>query len=85
VEFELRKIAYNQQKAFSIIYKDVEVREFIPDLVVSGAVIVDTKTIDQITDHEREKMVNYLRLTKLRVGLIINFKDARLGWVRLVL
>jgi GxxExxY protein len=41
--------------------------------------------IDRITDHEREQMLNYLRITGLRVGLIINFKRAKLEWERVVL
>ena len=47
--------------------------------------IVDTKTIDRITDHERGQMLNYLRITALPVGVILNFKHARLEWERLVL
>jgi GxxExxY protein len=48
-------------------------------------VIVDAKVIDRITDHERGQMLNYLRITKLRVGLILNFKNARLEFERIVL
>jgi GxxExxY protein len=48
-------------------------------------VIVDTKTIDRITDFERGQMLNYLRITKLRVGVILNFKNPKLEWERLVL
>jgi GxxExxY protein len=48
-------------------------------------VIVDTKTIDRITDLERGQMLNYLRITKLRVGVILNFKNPKLDWERLVL
>ena len=47
--------------------------------------IVDTKTIDRITYHERGQMLNYLRITALPVGIILNFKHARLEWERLVL
>ena len=47
--------------------------------------IVDTKTIDHITDDERGQMLNYLRITTLPVGIILNFKHARLEWERLVL
>ena len=47
--------------------------------------IVDTKTIDRITEHERGQMLNYLRITALPVGVILNFKHARLEWERLVL
>jgi GxxExxY protein len=61
------------------------VGEFIPDLIAFSSVIVDAKVIDRITDHERGQMLNYLRITKLRVGLIVNFKNARLEWERVVL
>jgi GxxExxY protein len=54
-------------------------------LIAFGLVIVDAKVIDRITDHERGQMLNYLRITKLRVGLIVNFKHARLEWERVVL
>ena len=49
------------------------------------AVIVDTKVIDRITDLERGQMLNYLRITKLRVGLILNFKKPKLEFERVVL
>jgi GxxExxY protein len=85
VEFKLRGIPCEQQKRFPIIYKGIQVAEFVPDLIVFGSVIVDTKVIDKITDHERGQMTNYLRITKLRVGLILNFKNPRLEWDRIVL
>ncbi|MDB6080699.1 MAG: GxxExxY protein, partial [Akkermansiaceae bacterium] len=44
-----------------------------------------TKTIDHVTDHERGQMMNYLRITCLPVGLIINFKKRKLEWVRIAL
>jgi len=61
------------------------VGECAPDLVVQQKLIVDTKTIDRITDPERGQMLNYLRITALPVGIILNFKQARLEWERLVL
>ena len=85
VEFKLRAIPFEQQRRFPVLYKTVSVGEFITDLIAYNAVIVDAKVIDRITDHERGQMVNYLRITKLRVGLILNFKHARLEWERIVL
>jgi hypothetical protein len=41
--------------------------------------------IDRISDHERGLMLNYLRITNLRVGVILNFKHAKLEWERIVL
>jgi len=85
VLFKKNAIAFDQQRRFPVFFRQVEVGEFIPDLITFGTVIVDTKVIDRITDHERGQMLNYLRITKLRVGLILNFKKPRLEWERIVL
>ena len=70
---------------FDVLYKGHKVGLFIPDLIAFDAVVVDTKVIDRITDHERGLMLNYLRITALRVGVILNFKRAKLEWDRIVL
>ncbi len=85
VLFKPNNIVFDQQRRFPVFFRGVEVGEFIPDLIAFGLVIVDTKVIDRITDHERGQMLNYLRITKLRVGLILNFKNARLEFERVVL
>ena len=85
VEFDLRDIPYSQQSRFPIIYKAVQVGLYVPDLIVFDEVVVDTKTIESITDHDRGKMLNYLKYTNKKVGLILNFKKAKLSWKRMVL
>ncbi len=81
----VHELDFEQQKTHEINYKGKCVGTFIPDLIFGNEVVVDTKVIDQITDHERGQMINYLRVTKLKVGLIINFKHAKLHWERVVL
>ena len=85
VELGLRGIAFEQQPKYDVIYKSVRVGVYVPDLIVRGTIVVDTKTIDRIGDNEKGQMLNYLGLTGLRVGLILNFKRARLEWQRVVL
>ena len=85
VEFGMRNIPFRQQPLFDVLYKGQKVGLFIPDLIAFDGVVVDTKVIDGITDHERGLMLNYLRITKLRVGVILNFKHAKLEWERIVL
>ena len=85
VEFGLRKIPFKQQPHFDVLYKTVKVAEYAPDLIVFDSVVVDAKVIDRITDHERGQMLNYLRITKQRVGVLLNFKNAKLEWERTVL
>jgi GxxExxY protein len=85
VLFKQNAIAFDQQRRFPVCFRGVQVGEFVPDLIAFGSVIVDAKVIDRINDHERGQLLNYLRITKLRVGLIVNFKHARLEWERVVL
>jgi GxxExxY protein len=85
VEFRLAGIAFEQQRRFPVVYKTVEVSEYVPDLIAFGGVVLDTKVIAAITDHERGQMMNYLRVTGLHVGVILNFKRAKLEWERVVL
>jgi GxxExxY protein len=85
VMFNLNSIAIDQQRRFPVFFRGVQVGEFVPDLIAFGSVIVDTKVIERITDHERGKMLDYLRITKLRVGLILNVKHTRLEWERVIL
>jgi GxxExxY protein len=85
VEFRLCGIAFVQQPHYDISYKQIKVGEYAPDLIAFGAVVVDAKVIDVITDHERGQMLNYLKITGLKVGVILNFKRAKLEWERIVL
>ena len=85
VEFKRRGIAFDQQRRFEVLYKNQYVGEFIPDLITHSVVVVDVKCVERITDHERGQMLNYLRITNLPVGLILNFKHAKLEYQRIVL
>ncbi len=82
VEFRLRGIPYEQQPRFEVTYKGEDIGTFVPDLIVYGKVVIDAKTIDRITDHEMGRMLNYLKVTSKPVGLILNFKYAKLQWRR---
>jgi GxxExxY protein len=85
MEFKRRSIAFDQQRRFEVLYKGEHVGELIPDLIAFGKVVVDAKCIERITDHERGQMLNYLRITKLSVGLVLNFKHTKLEYERVVL
>jgi GxxExxY protein len=85
VEFGMKKIPMQQQPRFEVKYKGVQVGEYVPDLVAYGKLVVDTKVIEQITDHELGQMTNYLKITGFEVGIILNFKRAKLEWKRVVL
>jgi GxxExxY protein len=75
-----------KDEVFQIVGCAIEVlNTLVPDLIPFGSVVVDTKVIDKITDHERGLMLNYLRITGLRVDVILNFKHRKLEWERIAL
>ena len=84
IEFRLRGIACQQQEQFDILYKNEKVGEYIPDLIACDKIVVDAKVIEKITDREIGQMMNYLKVTGLRLGYILNFKHAKLEWKRVV-
>ncbi len=85
IEFRLRGIPFRQQPRFDVIYKGIKVGDYIPDLIAYDNIVIDTKSISGITDIERGQVLNYLKITGCKVGLILNFKHPRLEWERLVL
>lgn len=84
-EFRLNNIPYSQQERFKIDYKGVMIGEYVPDIIAFGLLVVDVKVIDKIAEHEMGQMLNYLRITRLQVGLLLNFKRAKLEWKRVIL
>ena len=84
-EFELQEIDYSQQAVYPVFYKETKVDDYIPDLVIEERIVVDTKTVDTIGENEIGQMLNYLRVTGLKVGILINFKKSKLEWKRVVL
>jgi GxxExxY protein len=85
VEFRLQCVPFRQQPRYEVRYKTEVVGEYVPDLIAFDAIVVDTKAIDKITNHEIGQMLNYLKITGLRLGLILNFKKPILEWRRVVL
>ena len=57
---------------------------YIPSLKFGPLERVDTKTIDRISDPEIGQMMNYLKITNLKLGYIINFKHPKLEWKRII-
>ena len=58
--------------------------KIIPDLIVDDAVIVDPKVVSCFTDTHVAQMLGYLSITGLDLALLLNFKNARLDWKRVL-
>ena len=84
-ELKARGICVEQQKRFSVVYKNILVGEYVPDLLVDEKVILDTKVIEAISDAEVGQVMNYLRIAKLELGVLLNFRHPKLEYRRVVL
>ena len=73
-ELHLRGLPFLRQKSVPFIYKGVQLSvDLRTDLIVASKVIVDLKAKDQVTAIDKLKVLTYLRLLNLRLGLVINF------------
>ncbi|MDR4504896.1 MAG: GxxExxY protein [Candidatus Scalindua sp.] len=85
VEFGIKQIPFQQQVRLPVIYKSVQVGEYISDLIAFDKIIVDIKVIEKIGNNEIAQIINYLKIIGLRVGLVLNFKHAKLEGERIIL
>ncbi len=85
VELKTAGLSTVSQQMFPLLYKGSKIKDFFCDLVIDDKVIVELKAISRITDIERAQLLNYLKVTGIKVGLIINFGQTSLKHERLVL
>lgn len=84
IEFDLRKIPYKRQKSFEIIYKGRPAKEFSCDFVVYDKIILEIKAIKIISEIEQAQVINYLKASGLKLGLLVNFGNNSLEFKRLI-
>lgn len=86
-ELSLRKTPFVSQQPLKIQYKThILNKEYIADFVCFDSIIVELKALQRLTGHEESQIINYLKATGMRVGLLINFgSSGKLEWKRLVL
>jgi len=83
---ELRKRGHRveQQRQFPVYYDAEHIGTLIPDLIVDDVVIVDPKVVSAFNDTHSAQMIGYLNITGRKLALLLNFKNARLEWKRIV-
>lgn len=86
MECQLRQVPFVSQQELSVFYKGNTLNKYyIADLVCYDKIIVELKALDQLTDKESAQILNYLKATGLRVGLLINFGvSGKLQWQRFI-
>ena len=85
IELDRVGLKYKRQEELRIPYKDCILKQrYRADLIVEEKIIVDNKATKGIGEIDQAQLFNYLKATKLKVGLIINFGELRLRWKRII-
>lgn len=87
VELQMRGMPFVSKQEIAIYYKGRELkRRYIPDLHVCEGIVVELKAVSQLLPEHEAQLFNYMRLTRKRVGYLINFAPLkRVEWRRYVL
>lgn len=86
IELGLRKIPFESHKRLQIPYKTrILAQPYEADFIVYNEIIVEIKALDQLIGKHHAQVLNYLKATKKRVGLLFNFSETSLTTKRFVL
>jgi len=80
-----RGLRVKNQAPINVYYKEDCVGEYFADLLVEDKVIVELKTVERIEKIHEAQLLNYLKATGIRVGLLVNFRHGKAEIKRLVL
>lgn len=86
-EFKLRKMAYESQKTLPVVYKGIKLDcGYRIDVIAENMIILELKACEKIEPIHKAQLLTYLKLSGLKLGLLINFNVPVLkdGIVRIV-
>lgn len=84
-EFKLRGIPFSREKVFPVTYKGKTLSKYFrPDFVCHDSVIVELKALPEITEEHISQVLNYLKASESRLGIIINFGKDSLEYKRIL-
>ena len=87
IELDRRHIPFESQRELDVFYKGFKLdKKYFPDFVCYEQVVVELKVVPRITNIEVAQLLNYLKITRKHLGLLINFgAQPRLEWKRYVI
>ena len=82
VELKYAGIPFERQKVLALEYRGCDIGGYIADLVVDNNLILELKAVEALSPAHAAQVINYLRLSKVPVGYLINFHGERVVWKR---
>lgn len=85
IELKSRTIPFVKEKKLEIAYKDIPLEKYyVADFLCYDSIIVELKALSYITNDHKAQVINYLKSTGLKVGVILNFGASSLEYKRIV-
>ena len=86
IEFGIRSIPFDAQRAIQLEYKGRAIkRPYHMDFVCFGEVVVEVKAVSALTPADEAQLLNYLAMSKIKRGLLLNFGSKSLEYKRMVM
>jgi len=84
IELKRAGLSFQRQQCYAIRYRNEEIGNYIADLVVEDKLLIELKALSAFTGEHESQVMNYLKASGLKVGLLLNFGISRLGIRRIV-
>lgn len=87
IEFELKNqnIQFEREKEFTVKYKETVLNhKFYADFVINDQVIIEIKSVKEFKDEFYAKCINYLKISDLKIALLVNFGKTKLEYKRII-
>ena len=85
IELRNRGLGVENQVPLKVIYKEEIIGEYFADLLVEGKVIVEIKAVKHLLKEHQAQLLNYLKATGIKIGILVNFKKSKADIKRMVL
>jgi len=85
IELKSQGLKADKQVPIQVAYKGNLVGEYFADILVENQVIIELKTVEKLTNNHEAQLLNYLKATGMKVGILVNFKQRRAEIKRMVL
>jgi len=79
LELTAKAIPFERQKLVGVEYRGRQVGEHRVDLIVAGRIILELKTVESFQPIHTAQVLSYLKATRLKLGLLVNFKSANVA------
>ena len=86
IEFQNKKIAFERESRLFVFYKGTQLnKEYIADFICYNQIIIEIKAVSELTTEHQSQLINYLKATNKKLGILINFGAPSLEYKRMVL